>query len=37
MSILDVNLWREQLEPGGGKMPGVAQRSGAVLGQILLA
>lgn len=37
MPLLDVNLGREQLQPGGGKMPGVAQCSGAVLGQVLLA
>lgn len=37
MALLEVNLWREQLKSSGGKMPGIAQSSGAVLGQVLLA
>lgn len=35
--VLDVDLWREQLQARGGEEPGVAQCRGAVLGQVLLA
>lgn len=35
-NILDVNLWRQQLQAGVGKHPGIVEGSGAMLGEVLL-
>lgn len=35
-NILDVNLWRQQLQAGVGKHPGIVEGSGAMFGQVLL-
>lgn len=35
-NILDVNLWRQQLQAGVGKHPGIVECSGAMFWQVLL-
>lgn len=34
---LDVNLWRQQLQTGVGKHPGIVEGSGTEFGQVLLS
>lgn len=36
-NILDINLWRQQLQAGVGKHPCIVDRSGAMFGQVLLS